>query len=116
MRHQPLLKMEKPNKSSGKFHDYFHGSILNPVEGLAKLHSLLLRDLVETEEMLALIKMRIHAEENYSSALLDLKSRGLSQDGFRRDETRLSSGMYAGLTESRVFEIQERNGNLGHLS
>ena len=77
-----------------KFNFCFHGTNLDPTMGLSKLHSLLLRDLIEAEELLQLFKARIGLEMNYSSRLLEIKHAQLSQNGFRKDESRLSSVVF----------------------
>jgi hypothetical protein len=77
-----------------RFFDCFHGTFDNPTEGLQKLHSFLLRDLMEAEELLLFLKSRIALEEYYSSRLLDLKTKELSGNGFKKDESRMSSVVF----------------------
>jgi hypothetical protein len=59
-----------------------------------KIHSLILRDLIEAEEMISFIKNRIAAEEAYSYRLLEMKSKSLSQNGFSNQDSRVSSVVF----------------------
>ncbi|KAJ3335330.1 hypothetical protein HDU91_002230, partial [Kappamyces sp. JEL0680] len=71
---------------------------------------LLLRDLIETEEMLLLLKARISVEQVYASRLLELKQSSLSSNGFRKDESRLSSVVFLKYkTEMGTLALAHKN-------
>ncbi|KAJ3275617.1 hypothetical protein HDV01_007620 [Terramyces sp. JEL0728] len=51
-----------------------------------KLHGLVLRDSIQTEELIAFIKQRIQIEELYCKSLCDLKAKGLGSNGFANSD------------------------------
>ncbi|KAJ3324216.1 hypothetical protein HDV06_000255 [Boothiomyces sp. JEL0866] len=64
----------------------FHGTDKNPCAGIMKLHALVLRDSIQTEELMSFLKQRIQIEEQYCKNLCELKSKSLGANGFANSE------------------------------
>jgi hypothetical protein len=58
------------------------------------LHKIILRDLIEAEEMVLLVKARIAAEDSYSFRLMEIKSRAVNSNGFTSQDNRVSSVVF----------------------
>ncbi|KAJ3260180.1 hypothetical protein HK103_001256 [Boothiomyces macroporosus] len=64
----------------------FYGTAKNPCAGIMKLHALVLRDSIQTEELIAFLRQRIQIEEIYCKSLCELKSKVLGNNGFANSE------------------------------
>ncbi|KAI8893329.1 Rho GTPase activation protein [Globomyces pollinis-pini] len=61
-----------------RFIDNFYGPDTNPVLGIQKLHSMIIKDINEAEGLITFIKQRIAIEQLYSTKLVELKNKMLS--------------------------------------
>ncbi|KAH6572429.1 hypothetical protein BASA60_006642, partial [Batrachochytrium salamandrivorans] len=73
------------------FQDWFWGVPDNPTLGVTKLHARLITDIVQVEELSSLLQLRIAAEEQYASMLMDLARKPLRPNGFGQDDSLISN-------------------------
>ncbi|KAI8929476.1 hypothetical protein BC831DRAFT_443776 [Entophlyctis helioformis] len=74
-----------------RFTEWFWGTSVDPTLGIRKLHTRLLTDVAQVEELVALITQRIAIEESYASKLGEVARKPLRPDGFGQDESLMTS-------------------------